>query len=112
MMPDRDKVIKGLETIECNLRQRNHGLLADFCGDAISLLKEQEVIVRCKDCAKWDKSTMKHYEDVLSGSGDTAECRMFCDMDSWGEFTDDMRRTDGNWFCGDGERAENARCSE
>ena len=65
-------------------------------------------VVRCKDCAKWDKSTMEHYEDVFSGSGDTAECRMFCDMDTWGEFTDDMRRTDGNWFCADGERKEDA----
>lgn len=65
-------------------------------------------IVRCKDCTKWDKSTMRHYEDVIFGSGDTAECRMFCDMDTWGEFTDDMRRTDGNWFCADGERKEDA----
>ena len=41
-MPDREKVIKGLETIRFNLRQMNHGLLADFCDDALSLLKEQE----------------------------------------------------------------------
>ena len=41
-MPDREKVIKGLETIRYNLRQMNHGLLADFCDDALALLKEQE----------------------------------------------------------------------
>ena len=69
---------------------------------------EYAKVVRCKDCTKWDKSTMRHYEDVIFGSGDTAECRMFCDMDTWGEFTDDMRRTDGNWFCADGERKEDA----
>lgn len=61
-------------------------------------------VVRCKDCKCWDKSTIKHYEDVFFGSGDTAECRMFCDMDSWGEFPDEMRRTDCNWFCADGEK--------
>lgn len=66
-------------------------------------------VVRCKDCTKWDKSTMRHYEDVIFGSGDTAECRMFCDMDTWGEFTDDMRRTDGNWFCADGEPKEDSQ---
>ena len=41
-MPDREKVIKGLETIRFNLRQMNHGLLADFCDDALALLKEQQ----------------------------------------------------------------------
>lgn len=70
----------------------------------VAKIAVQPEIILCKDCVKWDKSTMKHYEDVFSGSGDTAECRMFCDMDSWGEFTDDMRRTDGNWFCADGKR--------
>ena len=45
-MADREKVIKGLETIRYNLRQMNHGLLADFCDDAIALLKEQEEQVK------------------------------------------------------------------
>jgi len=44
MKSDREKVIKGLETIRLNLRQMNHGLLADFCDDALALLKEQEAV--------------------------------------------------------------------
>ena len=42
---DREKVAKGLETIRFNLRQMNHGLLADFCDDAIAMLKEQEAVL-------------------------------------------------------------------
>lgn len=41
---DMEKVIEGLETIRYNLRQMNHGLLADFCDDALELLKEQEAV--------------------------------------------------------------------
>lgn len=64
-------------------------------------------VVRCKDCTKWDKSTMEHYEDVFSGSGDTAKCQMLCEIDTWGECPDEMKRTDSNWFCADGERKKN-----
>ena len=63
-MPDREKVIKGLETIRFNLRQMNHGLLADFCDDAIKLLKEQEEQVK-----QWTKeiadNQLAHAPDEL-----------------------------------------------
>jgi len=86
-MPDREKVIKGLECCE----------KANNCGncpydgecakrgfaltrDAIVLLREQEPeIVRCKDC--------KHYDQ------DTQSCNNGLD----GIFLPD-------WFCADGER--------
>lgn len=124
---DADATIKYLREFRCKDCDRRKGMKngkVRFCyeigeapchacdiGDTIDYFLDEVIsptidsvpVVRCKDCAKWDKSTMEHYEDVISGSGDTAECRMFCDMDSWGEFADDMRRTDGDWFCADGE---------
>lgn len=53
-MPDREKVIRGLETIRFNLRQMGHGLLADFCDDALALLKEQddEIAKFCGEVAR------------------------------------------------------------
>ena len=43
-MPDRVNVIIALETIKDNLRRTNHRLLADFCDDALELLKEREAV--------------------------------------------------------------------
>jgi len=107
---DREKVIKGLETIRFNLRQMNHLFLADFCDDALTLLKEQDKrinmkqrridqlckqltdlkhrfhekteLVRCKDC--------KHKEESVSPSWEAWCNRLHCGCDL-------------NWFCADGE---------
>lgn len=57
---------------------------ANLVRDALELLKEQEAVVRCKDC--------KHYKDG------------FC----YNPNTYDDEKTKGNtvpdWFCADGER--------
>ena len=81
-MPDREKVIKGLEScatgkceISCpyhNVPQCTRAILVD----ALALLNEQPQIVRCKDC--------KHNKD-----------NYYCP--TIGIFTAD------NWFCADGE---------
>ena len=87
-MTDREKVIKKIETIRFNLRQMNHGLLATFCDDAIAMLKEQEPVVRCKDC--------KH-------RGDRHKCIVayVAEKQKMPYFFYDNR---GEWFCADGER--------
>ena len=94
-MPDREKVIKGLEilmngceyihcddccfyistkTFRCGLREE------EIREDALALLKEQPQIVRCKECK---------YHDEEDGKN-------FCDC---GNRPDD-------WSCADGERKE------
>ena len=64
-MPDREKVIKGLEchadSTNLSCRPSKCPYFAfDFCGpllatDALELLKEQEAVVRCKDCRWYDE---------------------------------------------------------
>ena len=61
-MPDREKAIRGLE---CHQIDKDHRINCSDCpyhcdefmnglnelhNDALSLLKEQEAVVRCKDC--------------------------------------------------------------
>ena len=59
-MPDREKVIKGLSELEGFLFKRYGEVSSDethiwydrflAVSDALALLKEQEPVVRCKDC--------------------------------------------------------------
>ena len=73
-MPDREKVIRGLE---CHQIDKNHRIncadcpyyvdndehircVNDLNRDAIALLKEQEAVVRCKKCNNhYDALTQK-----------------------------------------------------
>ena len=100
-MPDREKVIKGLEIcsdcgfcesikkfdLRCPYRN-NDGKGCDrsqLLMDALSLLKEQEAVVRCKDCKAW-----KQYDDMNLG-----ECELYPEYNKMGD-----------WFCNFGERKE------
>lgn len=90
-MPDREKVIKGLECCisehtcrGCPYREKGECEDSGYyyskaIEDALALLKEQPEIIRCKDC--------KHYDH------DTQSCNDGLD----GIFLPD-------WFCADGER--------
>jgi recombinational DNA repair protein RecR len=54
-MPEREKVIKGMELLYDRLldaakRDAIAMLDASMVANAIALLKEQEAVVRCKDC--------------------------------------------------------------
>ena len=83
MMPDREKVIRKLK--EALENAENEGeIFAEVrrpvLFDALALLKEQEAVVRCKDC-------------------DNKEC--------WGRAGDVVCGIDGtphrpDWFCADG----------
>ncbi len=90
-MPDREKVIKGLaierecvsrdcnrDCTRCDLAQDRERLLSVY-DEALELLKEQETVVRCKDC--------KHYDTItgICGKGNTHG------------YSD-------TWSCADGER--------
>lgn len=96
MMPDREKVIKGLETIKqffgyglpstAEMFDSYYGIL----NDAIALLKEQDAVVRCKDC----KYGRKHNVNII-------ECMKAHDYNlEHQEFHHE------NWFCADGERRD------
>ena len=94
-MTDREKVIKGLEHCdfggsgtcyekECPYYQ-SHDCTDELKNDILVLLKEQETIVRCKDC--------KYYRYYGLDSYIYSECT--------------IGMTDGpipTWFCAGGER--------
>ena len=88
---DREKVIKAIggcinDDSFCNKCDYDgcvfqHGSCEkDLLADALALLKEQEAVVRCKDC--------RHYKD--------GKC--FFTMRRYG--------LKDNWYCADGERKE------
>ena len=101
-MPDREKVIKSLELCadghhchECSYQTVKHNLdgIADctslLADHALALLKEQEAVVRCKDCKFWHQSLIPGQEkfgDCGQANGLTVK---------WAD-----------WFCADGERKE------
>ena len=61
-------------------------------------------LVRCKDCKHWDKTTREEGNDCISGPWEDAVCEVFRDWDSYGDLGEHFRRTNGDWFCADGER--------
>lgn len=88
---DREKVIKGMEQFRADLKP--------FCGNhadwerfdaGLSMLKEQEAVVRCKDCDNKE----------CDGRAGTIVCGITGESHS--RF----------WFCADGERKEKTNCSE
>lgn len=68
---DIGKVIKGLETIKqffgyglpstAEMFDSYYGIL----NDAIALLKEQEAVVRCKDCENWIPGYITDHDDFI-----------------------------------------------
>ena len=66
---------------------------------------EQELI-RCKDCKHWDKTTRREGNDCILGPWEDAVCDRFRDWDRYGELGEDFGRTDGDWYCADGERKD------
>ena len=108
-MPDSDKVIKGLETIRYNLLQMKHMLLADFCDDALDILKEQETanIYKCPNCGTWvSAENVVRCKDCKFGEAcknRAGEHGVMCynsqsASHSWVHEPD--------WFCADGERGD------
>lgn len=63
-------------------------------------------LVRCKDCKHWDKTTRKKGNDCILGPWEDAECKGFRSLDTYGELGEDFRRTNGDWYCADGERRD------
>ena len=88
-MPDREKVIYDIERCICHVpdacRDCSHykelgnaiSCMEELLSDALALLKEQEAVVRCKDC-KWNNGFTGCDKYLLPHGGD--------------------------WFCADGER--------
>ena len=96
-MTDKEKVIKGLEChtegncIECPYRDGWH--TCPFCetllADALNLLKEQEAVVRCKDC----------FNCVKEPNGE-----LYCDILAVGYEPLGSKKVTAEWFCADGKR--------
>lgn len=97
---DRDKVIKGLEVCLKNIDQQdcpndcpylsdcskyeNRVVFQPLMRDALALLKEQDAVVRCKDCIYWKNETLRG------------------NYPSWLPCMDIQTRSD--FYCADGER--------
>ena len=93
-MPDREKVIETVEEAFDMYKSEYEGTSffdekewAENKRDAIELLKEQEAVVRCKDC--------KHYRYYGLTEDTVSECTI-----------DHCENPDADWFCADGERKE------
>ena len=69
----------------------------DMLCKVLALLKEQEAVVRCKDCKWWDKKDESPY-------GYCHACKHGYSSPNWeiGIY----RTYKGDWFCADGERKE------
>lgn len=115
-MPDREKVITALaictgkcKCVGCWYGQNNPDFRCQdrLKEDALALLREQKqepAIVRCKDCKHWDITTRKEGNDCILGPWEDAVCDMLRDWDTYGDLGESFRRTNGDWFCADGER--------
>ena len=86
-MADREKVIKALGICavgtnsceKCPSKDKCHGVSNAAMAAAIELLKEQETVVRCKDCKFYDSETGICAKGITHGYA-------------------------AEWFCADGER--------
>ena len=109
-MPDREKVIEGLERctnhrfggiercVGCPYEDEVITCRGDMLEDALSLLKEYVYgtryvpVVRCYECRHWEPENAE--EGDCSG-----HCRKRYGMS-------EGATTDGTWFCSDGEKEE------
>ena len=93
-MADREKVFKGLKYLHDKDTWREGIMIHDdharvrkqITEDALALLKEQEAVVRCKDCKHWNRRECGSYGTCES------ENMNICGF------------TDADWFCADRER--------
>lgn len=86
-MAELEKVIKEWESV---LSRDPLDAPWDLIDETLALLKEQEAVVRCKDCRHWLPMDRFH-QDYHPGRGD-------CELNCW------VR--DFDWYCADGERRE------
>ena len=86
---NRESCIQTIELLR-QLALNIHGVIDVIddrnCNDIINLLKEQESVVRCKDC--------KHYDETQRGKQRESNRHFVCD---------DFNPAD-DWFCADGKR--------
>lgn len=92
-MSKLEKVIKGVHDARRYFEDREWvdksvGVHIDALNDALDLLKEQEAVVRCKDCKYWSAERINDFN----------KCRR------WINVGVKNFATMGDWFCADGER--------
>jgi len=98
---DMEKIIKGLECClgynDCDVEPNEDCPYKGMClcaialrFDVIALLKEQNTVVRCKDCK------ISKLEKVFKNIPTSTETVRWCELIN--QYVDD------NWFCADGER--------
>ena len=101
-MADREKVIKALEYCigrngcwsddnheECPWISKCREDSSSLKRDAIELLKEQEKIIRCKDCRHWIGGGIDDKDNFIP-----PRCTLFNELQT------------ANWFCPAGQRKE------
>jgi len=118
-VPDREKVIKAAEIClryiddgdcptECPYfdlctKYEKRVVFQPLIRDALALLKEQEAVVRCKDCKHRPKeipfTTSWGRHDTYLEFPEGSRCPGQCSDDSYYSW-----KPDDDWFCADGEK--------
>ena len=85
---DKEKVIKEFEKI-CGYTMRSHEF--QVLNDVLTMLKEQEAVVHCKDCINC----------VKEPNGE-----LYCDILAVGYEPLGSKKVTDDWFCADGVKKE------
>jgi len=97
-MPDREKIINQID-VDIQRAERTGEMLVHIgrktAKDALSMLKEQPQIVRCRDCKHRPKETNEFDLEFPEGSKCPCQCS---DDEYYSWYPED------DWFCADGER--------
>jgi len=87
-MNDREKIISAIERAKTQSKKNAlDSIIVPFkeADMIIALLKEQETVIRCKDCIYWHESATNH------GYGDCGQAN-------------GIALKDENWYCADRKR--------
>ena len=97
---DREKVIKEYEDFVKSFSKRNDTYYKSLFNSVLALLKEQETIVRCKDCKHRPYNVdLEKYESGFDLDFPDNVCPCQNSEDGWYSYC-----PDDDWFCPRGER--------
>ena len=96
----RDEIIKAVKEAMGPMDYPSE--LRDSIARTIVSAAESIDIVKCKECRRWNRDTIRHCENDFR-EWDEAECEALVGLDPYNEID---RTTEGEHYCSYGERKE------